>query len=370
MNISWCPKTKVPALQAFLNTHWKRGHVLACDADLLCWQYRNLENPDSLSVVIAEEEDQFLGFLGCIPGDFSYYGEKVSGLCLAMWMVLPEGRRRRVGLDLLRATKHSQFKMVETLGLNENTGAIFANLGFEVFETIPRWVRVISPMGVEKLLSEHPGGYSGAEWKAWKSLPQISSPTVDHSVRVVDWSEDLAGRWDQAWKERFSLGLLGTWRDAAYIRWRYLEHPSFQYVVRFLENLSDGALMGLVVYRVETVRNREEKILRIVEFLCDESLNGVLTNAVLEAGKTNNVALADFYCTSGKFALSLEAAGFVREDHMPVPLPHLFQPLDFRRTQVNGAFWVHPSLSKDCHEFFRKGSLYVTSADGDQDRPN
>jgi len=91
---------------------------------------------------------------------------------------------------------------------------------------------------------------------------------------------------------------------------------------------------------------------------------------LLKRGKANNAAFADFFCTSKRFATPLEDCGFVREDEMLAPLPHLFQPLDFQRTFFNGAFWVNPKIASDRKKFFRDGNLYVTKSDSDQDRPN
>ena len=370
MQIDWCPVDRVPELQAFIDTHWRRGHILARDADLLRWQYRHLDDSDHLSVLIAQEEERILGFLGRIPVGFSYYGERLPAIWLAMWMVVPDVRSRFVGLGLLREINRHNFKIVGGLGLNENTGTIFPNRGFEVYEIIPRWVRVMFPPDLERILAQHPERYPSEAWKAWRRTAQSGVPPAVPTVRLVDWSEDVANRWDRAWRERFAPRLLGTWRDAEYLRWRYVDHPCFRYVLCFAENTANGALVGLLVYRVETVRNREEKVLRIVEFLSEEASASTLVRAVLDAEEALNVAFADFYCTSEAFAEPLEAAGFMQEDRMPAPLPHLFQPLDFGRTQLNGAFWVNPTLADNSHTFFRTRSLYVTSSDGDQDRPN
>jgi hypothetical protein len=370
MKIDWCPKDKVPELQAFIDTYWSRGHILARDADLLCWQYRNSGESDRLAVLVALEDEKIVGFLGCIPVSFSHHGERLPAMWTAMWLVAPDVRSQFVGLKLLREMDRRKFSIVGGLGLNENTGTILPNRGFEVFEVIPRWVRVISPLMVERILAQHPDGYPAEAWQAWQRTAQSSHPPVATNIRLLDWDKALAGRWNQAWQERFAPRLLGTWHDADYLQWRYVDHPRFQYVLRFAENITNGDLVGLLVYRVETVRNREEKVIRIVEFLTEEIASGALTGDVLNVGKELNVAFADFYCTSEVFGVPLEAAGFARDDQMPVPLPRLFQPLDFRQTQLNGAFWVNPDLADDRSSFFRSGSLYVTSADGDQDRPN
>lgn len=370
MQIDWSPISRIPELQAFIDAHWRRRHILARDSSFLRWQYRHSGDADCLSVLVAQRDERVLGLLGLIQVDFCRYGERLPAMWLALWFTAPNVRGR-VGLALLREAFRRDCKMIGCLGVNETAKRIYAALRFDIWEAIPRWVRVVSPLALESLLAEHAELYPSEVLMAWCAKAQLSTPPATVPiVRLVDWGEETAERWDWAWQEQFAPRLLGTWRDAEYLRWRYVDHPHFRYVLRFAENTASGALIGLLVYRVETVRDREEKVLRVVEFLSAERAGGALVRAILDAGEAANVAFADFYCTSAAFAVPLEAAGFVREERMSAPLPTLFQPLDLHRMRLNGAFWVAPTIANNSRTFFRTQSLYVTKSDGDQDRPN
>jgi hypothetical protein len=262
--------------------------------------------------------------------------------------------------------------MVGVIGGNAVCQRILGALGFEIRDSITRWVRVINLTSLESLIAQ--GGSSNApnleKQSALREALKHPKSTNGSSttLRIVDWSEDAAFRWDQAWRDRFAIRIVGTWRDAEYLRWRYLGHPRFRYVLRFAEDSSTGSLRGLLVYRIEAVRDSCEKVMRVVEFLCDEEAGILLGAALINEGEDAGVAFADFYCTSSKFAEPLEKNGFLQET-LPTRLPELFQPLEFAPSALTAALWVKPKVSADNSAFFRSDNLYFTRSDGDQDRP-
>lgn len=359
VRIDWCPVERLPELQAFLDTYWRRGHVLARDEPLLRWQHGLAQGGERLSVLIAEEGGRLVGSLGLIARDVGLAGTRRPGAWLTTWVAVPEFRNRLVGVQLIQRVITGDYGLVGTIGQNAVARQLLTALGFDIWDDIPRWVRVISPKALTRLL-----GPASRDVRPHALEP---GPPAASSIRLVRWSEAIAERWDAAWQERFAPRLLGTWRDADYLRWRYVEHPRFRYAVHFAQERTSGALTGLLVYRLETVRDRQVKVLRIVELLSEGAAGGVLGRAVLQAGEEEGVALADFYCTAADYAAPLEAVGFVREDTLPVRLPSRFQPLEGSREPLGGAFWMAPELSRRRSP---SPGLYVTRADCDQDRPN
>ena len=372
ISIEWCPLDQISLLQEFIDANWKRGHVLARDANLLRWQNAYPGDSEKLSVLIAHDAGTWLGMLGVIQVGVCVNGERISGAWLTSWLTLPESRSEGLGRRLMQEVLLG-FEMVGGLGGNDLFQRILGASGFDIWDSIPRWVRVINPSALESLLGwEEPSNIRNLEERlALQATLTHPKPTGKRSttLRVVDWSEDAAFRWDQAWKERIAPCIVGTWRDAEYLRWRYLEHPRFDYVLRLAEDSSSGALRGLLVYRIEAVRDRLEKVIRVVEFLCDEAAGSLLSAALIEEGEDAGVAFADFYCTSRTFAESLEKNGFL-EETLPNRLPELFQPLEFTHSTFTAALRVRPSVSADNHAFFRSNNLYFTRSDSDQDRPN
>jgi len=332
--IDWMGAGDAPRLQAFIDEHWRPGHVLARDADLLRWQYRHPARPDDLSVLGATEEGELVGFLGLVLVDLALAGERVPGAWLAMWQATPEARTRRVGLALLLEVMRMPFGGIGCLGMNETAVRIYASLGFGVVPRLPRWVR---PLAAEPLASLAPGFAAGAG----------TADEVEPDPGAFD--DERAARWDDTWRT-LAQRLDGTWRDSGYLRRRYLDHPRFRYEVRLP---ADGS--ALLVYRVEQVRDRPERVVRVLECLGPAER---LAAAML--AEHDGAAFADFTCTDPTAARALERVGFVREDELSASLPDRFQPLEPAGRGLNGAFRL-PGAA---------GALYCTRSDGDQDRPS
>lgn len=328
--IDWLPSHDVPELQAFIDRHWRAGHVLARDERLLRWQYRHPTADDVVSVLVAREGRRVAGFLGLVQTPFTWLGECESGAWLAMWSVDPEARPRGLGLALL-VEALQRFDIVACVGLNETAARILGGVGFDVRPALPRWVRT------------------------------FREPPPSPAARVSEWSEGAAGRWDTCWK-RLEGRLVSTVRDAAFLRRRYAEHPVFRYTIRLAEG-ADGYVSALCVHRVEQVRDSQEQVIRLVELLGDPAGASALVARAL--ADCPDAALADFFCASPEFGKPLEGLGFERAETLPDPPPHRFQPPE-AGPPLGAAFWRREGGG----EAFTDAPVYATRGDGDQDRPN
>jgi hypothetical protein len=350
-HIGWCPAERLGDLQAFIDEHWKPGHVLARDAELLRWQH---PRPDGdLSVLVAHDDAGALrGMLGIVPTSCGFRGVRRDGAWLTTWAVVPEARAEQLGLMLLRHVLDEATGLVGTLGGNDTTMRILGALRFHTISAVPRWILPGDREALRGLLDA--ADATEPDWPA----PRPPSPPA--GVEIGDWEPEA---WDAAWHERIAPGVVGTWRDAAYVRWRYLEHPRFAYEVRLARR--GGAVTGLLVLRRQRLHDRPEDVVRVVELLGDEPAMAALAAHV--AGETlgPGTAFADFSCTSRRVAAPLEDAGFLAEDPHGPTLPSLLQPLDARRTRLTGAFWAPEGAGP-----FMSDDAYFTRSDCDQDRPN
>jgi GNAT superfamily N-acetyltransferase len=317
MRIDWLPLARLGELQAFVDEHWRRGHVLARDAELLRWQHRRRTDPDTLAVLAAEEDGRLLAMLGWIEFDACVREERVPGGWMTNWLVVPEARGRGLGLALVERALEREYGFVGALGANAATLHVLGGYGFAEVG-MHRWVRVFDPDALRELL----GG---------REYPEETTPP-----------QTPAGEGEE---------FVGACRDEPFLDWRYREHPRFRY-----ELLHAGS--GFAAYRVEQVAGSHAKVIRITDFLGGEELAQALAGAVTREG----VVFADFYCTSRRFGAPLEAAGFAPANG----LPGRFQPLDFSDRPIVSNLWAAPRLELD----FAAGDLYVTRADSDLDRPN
>jgi hypothetical protein len=203
-----------------------------------------------------------------------------------------------------------------------------------------------------------------------RSLMQAPSPTRGEEWEVIEWREQLADEWDTCWSHGVARGFVGVIRDAAYLRWRYVQHPIFNYKILMARHRSSG-VGGVLVYRIENVRGRTEQVARICELLTQgrDVTNRLLARLVLEATQVG-VSFADFYCS--KPIDGLEDAGFVIEQTLTdaFTFPSRFQPLEQGKRALNSAIRLPVELRGSVQSAMSRGALYLTKSDGDQDRPN
>jgi len=313
VKVEWCAADDAPLVQELVDRYWKRGHVLARDEALLRWQYRVPGDDGRLSVLLARVDGRPVGFLGVIRTPFCRRGELLRGGWLAMWAVAEEARGTQAGLALL-AEALRDFDVVGCLGFNEPAESIYRRLGFQVRVPLPRFV-ALEPHGAP--------------------------------APAAEWDEQA---WDLRWREEIGPSFVGTARDAAFVRWRYLEHPSYRYVVRLAEDAT-----ALVVHRVQEVDGR--RVVRFVEALGDPDAAGALIGLALH--EAEGAWLADFTCVNEAHAEPFVRAGFVPETSLPEPPPDRFQPLGRSPRGLGAAF-----------RGVAAADVYATRADGDQDRPS
>jgi hypothetical protein len=358
MRIDWLAADEIEELQAFIDERWRRGHPLAYDERLLRWQYGFPDDSERLSVLVARESGAVVGMLGLILVPFALGGRRCSGAWLTTWIATPEARRGQGGLRLLQRALEEPFGFVGTIGANDTALRILRALGFSVRASIPRWVRVVSDEALERLL----GGRSSGYGRPSSPLPSAGG------LRVETWGEESGGRWDELWERRLAPELVGPWRDAEYLRWRYLEHPRVSYAVRVAHDV-DGAVRGLAVHRLVDVAGTAGRVMRMVELHGDAEAMTALVSDTIAVAEREDVAYAEFFCSAGAVGEPLEACGFTLEAAPTHELPSLLEPVSLQSPAgLTGAFRAGPGLGGES-AVFQSDAVYVTRGDCDQDGP-
>ncbi len=347
MNVRWAKSDEVPLLQAYLNVHWRKDHILARDEELFRWQYRKPGAGEDPGVLIAIAEGKILGMMGTISLPMQVSGERIPGSMMALWSVREQDRPKGVGLVLLRELIQQGHAWVGVLGANPATTlAICGRLGFQTLPKIPRYFRFYR----EDLLQ--PFGLTGKEWK-------ISKPVGRNAPNWVAWSEISEERWDAFWESE-SEGTISVDKRSTYLRWRYLEHPRFQYEMRALMD-ERGFPQGLIVWRIEIASPLGIPVVRVVEWIGLKKTNE-MTEYLDEVGIKSGAAFADYYDTNPHLEGVLEKFGWLEAGKVTEEIPSRFQPIDHAGAPLNGAVL--------CRHSQRHLPLVLTRSDGDQDRPN
>jgi GNAT superfamily N-acetyltransferase len=236
IQIKHCRDDDVDAVRRFIDTHWRHGHVLARDASLLRWQFdqtRTKANTlQGLSILLAWQGDRIVGMLGLIYFDFTIRGIVVPGVWLSHWLTIPESRAHGVGLKLLWAVHDLGYDAIFVLGTNQTATKVYSALGFELLPCMPRWIGVFDVGKTARVLE---GVNPGTEVKkiddicAQYCIDMGSRASSNSNVKVVEWSESFAAAWDSFWTVELASTLLSPTKDSSYLKWRYIDHPTFKY---------------------------------------------------------------------------------------------------------------------------------------------
>lgn len=378
--VEMCREDDVPAVMHFIHEYWANNHVLSRDEALFRWQYdgslRDGRDGAPPSILIAWNGDRIVGMLGLTYMRWRDGGRTYRGAWTSHWFVAPELRRSHLSLNLILRAQQLGAELIGSVGINDVAINVLRNIGYEPIDEIPRWVAVIDPVKTAALIrATGIGALRDAEVLGACQARAVAQRSDRQSPldawNVAEWTDDEASDWDAFWEGSLSADFTGVVRDSAHIRWRYLRHPTFRYRVLVARHGNSGKIGGIAVSRLETVKGRAERVLRILELLTnDRSASDSLLNQLISDARDAEVAFADFYCT--KTIAGLADAGFRVEQLQtnPYPIPLRLQPLEAGGRPLNAAIRLPSALRGTLLERFSQDALYVTKSDGDQDRPN
>lgn len=353
----------VPALQRFFHEHWQTNHVLSRDRELLRWQYGRPmvgQPSNQLSMLLAEADQAIQGILGFLPVSMSdSSGRSRPGAWLSHWKVLEEHRASGAGLMLLQALRRLGYDAIAVLGINDTVKELYRRLGFIIVEDLPRYLAIVDPVAAQALaracnlqipdrtLAAHAGDCQ-------TTLP--ATPCVAPLARLDEQVEPWLAQWNHDHP--------GTNRTLDYLRWRYQNHPRFTY--QHLGAWQDDQLVGLLTWRLETIRDRSERVVRICDLLAAGATAGALARAVLQIASREGACFVDYYSSLPLPESCLRAGFFLPAGGSELcRWPSRLQPLDAGYTWMSGAIW-----SRDGADRLMTPLTYLSKSDGDVDRPN
>lgn len=363
-----------PPIAAFLNEYWAKDHIYVRDKKLFDWTFHRASHWEEpgYSFALAEDAGQLVGILGGIPFSFNSFGTVSAGIWIANYVIRPDYRRGPTALQLLSVFRNLSRHAVIAFGINPATSAIYRVLRGEVLPYLPRRLAIFQ--GAEERL-RNLLAIAYPDWEAARQralaerfvLPAPAASALGHG-------SSLPPDWDRVDWPAIAKTTIGAARDSDYLRWRYLEHPRFEYR---MVTVVEGERTGLLVWRLETIRQSAaegrrdvDRIARIVELFPASPTNGrALLAAALEEMREAGALGADFYGYHAGANRCLEEAGFIDTSTVEdgERMPSRFQPLDGKGGGILSAMF----LKEPAPGFAASDSpWYWTKSDSDQDRPN
>ncbi|WP_126428711.1 GNAT family N-acetyltransferase [Brevibacillus marinus] len=370
MEVRLFRRDETKLLQQSIDDLWAKNHVLSRDERLL--QHMFYDNPVSQRVfgdthygfLGAWQDGKPIGLFGLMAFDVNMKGAKSFGFAPTNWIVPPEYRHTGAGLLLMREMFKWSPSLVLNLGINPTVASLYGKMGgYQVLPDVPRWIGLVNKDKTAELLLN-------GDRRVLRYYEQIQPIRVQTPYRVVE--EFDAEKWDAFYWSTFAKKSIGFSRDASFLTWRYLQHPTFHYRLFTCQD-EQGDYKGLLVFRIESILQGQAKIGRIVESMINDQDSAIcLANKVVELGNAHDLLFIDFYCFSSISSWGLESVGFKRvlkSDSDKLVVPTRFQPIDLEITYMMAAMYINRELRKKI-SLIEDQYWYVTKGDADQDRPN
>ncbi len=330
----------IDAVRAFIDAHWRRGHILARDEALLRWQH--LAPDGTLNVVLGERDGDLVGMLGFIDPALFDPSLASESLALTTWVTRADSQTTGVGIGLVRHLLRTRRPaLVATVGVAIPAQEILRTLGFSTGHMSHH--AVLNPSLASFALARVADGSRPA--------PPIAARGTALDVRRCD---EIDATLDGLLDRHRASHLPAKTPD--YVRARFANHPRYAY--RALTVSVERRPRLLLVCRAIAVEGRT--ILRCVDSVGDVAAPGAAA------------AIAELLADEGHEYLDVVHHA---EPALPFPspewidvrsgagveLPGFFEPYSPEARTLRFAHLRRPGES-------RQPRLLL--ADTDQDRPN
>ncbi|MBX3575944.1 MAG: GNAT family N-acetyltransferase [Rhizobiaceae bacterium] len=357
--LRYCGEDDLAPVQDFFARYWGENHIIARDLAFARWQMSPARTDAfgdaALAALSYWDKERLVGFIGVMPMSFNFSGRVIPSAWMCNLQAAPEYLEQGIGMKLMLAVHNLPFDAVGAVGINPRVVPMFRAMRYNCSDRIPRYVRVVNTGAFERLTG--------------RNRPPIrpSAPPAQTGISVSQ-AITVPVEWDPFWHQFVSRGYFGTHRDSEFMRWRYLDHPWLRY--RFaIARTQDSEVAGAVVWRVESVRDSDIAVVRLIELITtDFETTRALASFVEQEARAAGAAMLDHYGMHANKA-ALEACGWFDESDFPdLVVPSLFQPLVAQRRSMNFAVRTLPRSGIRADEYAHV--LSVIKSDGDQDRPN
>ncbi|ONI43605.1 hypothetical protein AN641_09615 [Candidatus Epulonipiscioides gigas] len=321
-------------LMNFIDTYWKKGHILGHNKMLFEYEFRE---GNQINIVVAVKKstntiEGMLGFLKC-----SREGTPLD-IWGSIWKVKDEQNNLPfLGVEIAkRIFDLTKCRFEIGCGINQKT-------------TIPLRTKIFKDT-CSKMLHFYMLNSQLTEF----NIAQIKSREFECIVNETK-VELIPLNNIKEFKNNFDISNYKQIprKDAGYIEHRYYNHPIYKYQL-FGIKAPNVLVEAVIVIRKVKVKNRA--ILRIVDYLGKHDLFALIGENLQRMLITNNYEYIDFYEYGFEKQYILEA-GFIQKLENDINIiPNYFEPF----LQQNIDIWVH---------YQKEGTLFF-KADADQDRPN
>jgi GNAT superfamily N-acetyltransferase len=228
------------------------NRVFRTQTDAPTWYWKH-HSRDSTSdwVWVATAGGKIIGQYAGIPVTFWQEGQNLPAILVVDAVVAPEFRRQGVLTELVTHAHKAwkQMGMNFAYGLpNQQWGSRLQALGFEPYSSMVWQALALKPTAI--FFRKVEIAISSVPWidSVWAGLWNKKVPESEIEVGPIETVDPGLNQYWQDFKAQVGTSLL---RDAAWLEWRYFQHPGLKYV--FLLARRSGRPAGYLVYRLDDV---------------------------------------------------------------------------------------------------------------------
>jgi hypothetical protein len=335
-------------VQQFYETNWQRKIALS-DPDFYRWQF--VSSPDNhdkdYCCVAIDQAGYILGVMGLNQRRYWLEGVEKQAAELTTWVVGPKAQGLGLGGRMLSYLQ-SNYDVLMGMGITDSALVLYLGHGFKFIAHIPRYVRVFN---LENLRD-----FSVCDWAGERLVKKRSEfGTFNNAENATLEHVDIC---DKLMHDDFNQYS----RSRDHFKWRYLDHPVFDYQSFYISNRGKGAI---IVLRVDQVGNM--RMAHIMDIFGDMDEMPDVVSFVDTFCRDNEISFADFYCTTPKITRYLALAGwFSTLDEKCFQMYHLFSPPELRSPPTTSlTYWSKDNMIGLADTSY----MYITKEDLDLDRP-
>ncbi|CDO58562.1 hypothetical protein BN1012_Phect348 [Candidatus Phaeomarinobacter ectocarpi] len=345
--IRFCNAHDIAKVEAFIDAHWAKGHVLAHDRTLMDWQHKDAVT-DRYTYAVAQrpgvdELDAIIGFISTSQYDPALCQHNT--IWFTTWMVSPLIKAGGLGMRLLRFVQQNEpHTLVGTVGNNAAVAPVYKALGYTT-GILDRYVIANLSLQTFHLLQGH------------ENISKHPKTSDDITIRMLD-EADLS----TCGIDALIAHTATPKKTPAYLAARYLHHPRYSYQLLGIEQA--GTLRALAVTRLceaPAADNKTATALRVVDWFGSDNAIGITGEALSAYLTQTGAEYADLYVHGIAADAFKQSSWHKVEPDGPLVVPNYFEPFAASNTDIRFAIR---------HQDKQTPALRLFKADADQDRPN
>lgn len=337
-DIHICRYDEIEYVMDFIDTYWKKNHILTKSRELLNWQHLDVSN-DRFSFIIAKDRitKEIHGILGYIMSNM--YDDSIAKPIRwgVIWKVREDVAMKGLGLALkYYMEKLAPAPYVGGVGLSKYSKAINKKLNEHM--GILNQYYILNGEKENFVLVDNSKNYRFDKYDSTISI---------QFLEIKDGFIDAARQY---------LAHCPEYKSYMYYKERYYNHPIYQY--RFTEIVRDSEPVACLIWRI--CNANDEKAIFIVDYIGDGlELKGHYNDFQYMLFKEDAEYL--MFCNAGVNETYFKEAGFRIRQEDEIVLPIYYEPFEKKNVELDYHFYS--DAGKYSEEIIYKG-------DADQDRPN